>query len=102
VVSAAPQALATLRSRAGNCPNSGHSDTQYCAAAQDWCAWRNRARVDADVVYEITRAIFLGLDRLKEASPLFNSLSREQMASDGMSAPLHEGAARYYAEAGLR
>ena len=59
-------------------------------------------RVDADVVYEATKALFVGLDRLREASPIFRSLSAEQMAHDGLSAPLHEGAARYYSEAGLR
>lgn len=58
--------------------------------------------VDPDVIYEVTRALFEGLDRLSNASPIFRSLSAEQMAIDGLSAPLHEGAARYYSEAGLR
>ena len=58
--------------------------------------------VAPDVVYEVTRALFGGIDRLRQASPLFNSLTTEQMARDGLSAPLHEGAARYYSEAGLR
>lgn len=58
--------------------------------------------VDSEVMYQISKAIFAGLDRLREASPLFRSLSTEQMASDGLTAPVHEGAARYYAEAGLR
>lgn len=59
--------------------------------------------LDDEVVYQITRAIFDNLDRLREGSPLFTSLSAAQMASDGLSAPLHDGAARYYAaEAGLR
>lgn len=58
--------------------------------------------VDADVIYEITKALFEGLGRLREASPLFDSLSDKQMANDGLSAPLHDGAARYYAETGLR
>ena len=58
--------------------------------------------VAPDVVYEVTKALFGGIDRLREASPLFRSLTIEQMANDGLSAPLHEGAARYYSEAGLR
>jgi TRAP transporter TAXI family solute receptor len=58
--------------------------------------------VDEDVVYEVTKALFEGLDRLREASPIFSSLSTEQMAGEGLTAPLHEGAARYYSEAGLR
>jgi len=28
-------------------------------------------------------------------------LKKEEMISDGLSAPLHDGAARYYKEAGL-
>jgi TRAP transporter TAXI family solute receptor len=58
--------------------------------------------VDADVVYEITKALFEGLDRLSQASPIFRSLSAQQMANDGLTAPLHPGAARYYAETDLR
>jgi len=58
--------------------------------------------VAPDVVYEVTRAFFGGIDRLREGAPLFKSLTTEQMAKDGLSAPLHEGAARYYSEAGLR
>lgn len=58
--------------------------------------------VDADVIYQVTKALFEGLDRLSDASPIFRSLSAEQMAKDGLSAPLHEGAVRYYSEAGLR
>jgi TRAP transporter TAXI family solute receptor len=58
--------------------------------------------VDAEVVYQITKALFEGLDRLREASPIFRSLSAEQMANEGLTAPLHEGAARYYSEVGLR
>jgi len=58
--------------------------------------------IDPDVAYEITKALFEGLDRLREASPIFRSLSAEQMANEGLTAPLHEGAARYYSEAGLR
>ncbi len=58
--------------------------------------------VAPDVVYNVTKAFFGGIDRLRDASPLFNSLTTEQMANDGLTAPLHEGAARYYSEAGLR
>ncbi|MCP4384420.1 MAG: TAXI family TRAP transporter solute-binding subunit [Hyphomicrobiales bacterium] len=60
------------------------------------------ADADADAIYAVTGAFFQGIDRLRKASPLFSSLSVEQMATDGLSAPLHEGAAQYYSEAGLR
>ncbi|MCB1487534.1 MAG: TAXI family TRAP transporter solute-binding subunit [Bauldia sp.] len=57
------------------------------------------ADANADMVYQVTKAYFEGMDRLRDASPLFSSLTVEQMERDGLSAPLHEGAARYYAEA---
>jgi uncharacterized protein len=60
------------------------------------------SQVDPDVIFETTKALFEGVDRLRQASSLFASLTTKQMASDGLSAPLHDGAARYYAEAGLR
>ena len=50
-------------------------------------------------VYAVTRAFVEGYDRLRERSPLFGALSVEELASLGLSAPLHEGAARYYSEA---
>lgn len=58
--------------------------------------------VDTEVVYEVTKALFGGLGRLSKASPIFRSLTAEQMARDGLTAPLHEGAAQYYSESGLR
>ncbi|MEO0545111.1 MAG: TAXI family TRAP transporter solute-binding subunit, partial [Pseudomonadota bacterium] len=32
--------------------------------------------------------------------PAFNNLSEDAMISDGLSAPLHDGAVRYYRERG--
>lgn len=59
-------------------------------------------RTEPVVVYEVTKAFFENIDRLREASPLFWSLSIHQMVSSGRTAPLHEGASRYFAEAGLK
>ena len=58
-------------------------------------------KIPSDVVYEVTKAFFENLDRLREASPLFWSLTAREMVSIGRTAPLHEGASRYFAEAGL-
>lgn len=54
-----------------------------------------------EVVYQVTKAFFENLDRLREASPLFWSLTTREMISSGRTAPMHEGASRYFAEAGL-
>lgn len=59
------------------------------------------AEVPPAVVYEITKAFFSGLDRLREVSPLFTQLTPEEMTEAGLSAPLHDGAVRFFEEAGL-
>ncbi|SPJ23815.1 TAXI family TRAP transporter solute-binding subunit [Palleronia abyssalis] len=60
-----------------------------------------REDVSDDVVYEMVRAVFENFDQFKGLHPAFANLEREQMVNDGLSAPLHEGARRYYEEAGL-
>ncbi|MCB1501913.1 MAG: TAXI family TRAP transporter solute-binding subunit [Bauldia sp.] len=58
--------------------------------------------VDPDVVYAVAEAFGEGYERLRASSPLFSSLSADQIGKDGLTAPLHEGAARYYSETGVR
>ncbi|WP_369932455.1 TAXI family TRAP transporter solute-binding subunit [Rhodovulum sp. 12E13] len=57
--------------------------------------------VSEDVVYEVVKAVFENFDQFKSLHPAFAVLEKEQMVSDGLSAPLHAGAERYYREAGL-
>jgi TRAP transporter TAXI family solute receptor len=59
------------------------------------------AKVPADVVYTITKAVFENLDEFKKLHPAFANLNAANMVKDGLSAPLHEGAARYFKEKGL-
>jgi uncharacterized protein len=59
------------------------------------------AEVPDDVVYEVTKAVFENLDQFKGLHPAFADLTAEEMVSDGLSAPIHPGAERYYREAGL-
>jgi len=58
------------------------------------------AKVDADMVYEVVRAVFENFDAFKSLHPAFANLSPLQMMSEGNSAPLHEGAIKYYKEKG--
>ncbi|RED18305.1 TAXI family TRAP transporter solute-binding subunit [Pontivivens insulae] len=53
-----------------------------------------------DVVYEIVRTVFENFDAFRYAHPAFELLDPQSMATDGLSAPLHPGAARYYREQG--
>jgi uncharacterized protein len=59
------------------------------------------ANTSADVVYEVTKAVFENFDEFKGLHPAFEVLDMKTMVSSGLSAPLHEGAERYYREAGL-
>ncbi len=55
----------------------------------------------AEVVYEVVKAVFENFDDFKKLHPAFSVLKKEEMIKDGLSAPIHEGAMKYYKEAGL-
>jgi len=57
-------------------------------------------KADADVVYEITKAVFEDFRRFKKMHPAFENLEEAKMIKNNLSAPLHEGAVRYYKEKG--
>ncbi len=58
------------------------------------------AEVPEDVVYVVTKALFESLEEFKQQHPAFAGLTPEGMLR-GLSAPIHEGALRYYREAGF-
>lgn len=55
---------------------------------------------DEAVVYGLVKAVFDNLDRLKQMHPALAALDPRRMIVDGLSAPLHPGALRYYQERG--
>ncbi|ANT61939.1 C4-dicarboxylate ABC transporter substrate-binding protein [Salipiger sp. CCB-MM3] len=57
--------------------------------------------VPEDVVYEVVKAVFENIDQFRGLHPAFANLDPKEMASAGLSAPLHAGAERYFKEAGL-
>jgi len=59
------------------------------------------ASVPENVVYELVKAVMTNFDDFKKLHPAFGILKQEEMAMDGLSAPLHPGAAKYYKEAGI-
>ncbi|MBE0584969.1 MAG: TAXI family TRAP transporter solute-binding subunit [Desulfofustis sp.] len=59
------------------------------------------AKVPENVVYAVVKAVFENFDDFKQLHPAFMVLKKEEMVKDGLSAPLHDGAAKYYKEAGL-
>ena len=58
-------------------------------------------RTPADTVYHVVKAVFENFDDFRRLHPAFGNLDKSQMVKDGLSAPLHDGALRYYKEAGL-
>jgi TRAP transporter TAXI family solute receptor len=58
------------------------------------------ANLDAEIVYAITREVFDNLNDFKALHPAYSVLTRENMLQ-GLSAPIHPGALRYYREADL-
>jgi uncharacterized protein len=57
--------------------------------------------VPDEVVYAITREVFENLDSFKKLHPAFSVLTRKSML-EGLSAPIHPGAMKYYRESGLK
>ena len=58
------------------------------------------SKVPADTIYNVVKAVFENFDEFKKLHPALAHLKAENMVKDGLSAPLHEGAARYYKEKG--
>ncbi|MCG8335748.1 MAG: TAXI family TRAP transporter solute-binding subunit [Proteobacteria bacterium] len=56
--------------------------------------------VDEQIVYAITKEIFDNFEDFKKLHPAYQVLTKENMLQ-GLSAPLHPGAIKYYKEAGL-
>ncbi len=56
--------------------------------------------VPEETVYIVVKAIFENFDAFKKLHPAFGNLKEEEMISDSLSAPLHDGAVKYYKERG--
>lgn len=57
-------------------------------------------KADPEVIYQVVKAVFDNFDRFKRLHPAFANLDPAKMIKNGLSAPLHEGAVRYYKERG--
>ena len=58
------------------------------------------SEVDDDTVYAVTKEVFENLEEFKTLHPSYSVLTKENML-EGLSAPVHPGALRYYRETGL-
>jgi TRAP transporter TAXI family solute receptor len=58
-------------------------------------------KVDTETVYQLVKAVYENFDEFKKLHPAFANLDQKAMIKDGNSAPLHDGAVKYYKEKGL-
>src|SRR5690606_33307218 len=58
------------------------------------------AKTSPDTVYAVVKAVFDNFDEFKKLHPALGHLQPQNMVKDGLSAPLHEGALKYYREKG--
>lgn len=58
------------------------------------------SQTDPEVVYQLVKAVFDNLERFKRLHPAFADLEAKNMIRVGLTAPLHEGAQRFYKEKG--
>ena len=59
------------------------------------------AGIPESVVYAVTKEVFENLSEFKKLHPAYETLTRNNML-EGLSAEIHQGAMKYYVEAGLK
>lgn len=59
------------------------------------------AKVSEEAVYALVSAVFNNFDAFRKFHPAFANLSKQDMVSASLSAPLHPGAEKFYREQGL-
>ncbi len=57
-------------------------------------------RASANTVYEVVKAVFGNFKQFQKMHPAFAHLKESEMIKDALSAPLHDGAVKYYKERG--
>ena len=58
------------------------------------------AKVSDDTVYALVKSVFDNFDEFKKLHPAFATLDPQAMITNGLSAPLHPGAVKFYKEKG--
>ena len=58
------------------------------------------ANTPDEVVYAVVKGVFDNFDSFKKLHPAFSRLEEKEMIKDGLSAPLHPAAVKYYKESG--
>jgi TRAP transporter TAXI family solute receptor len=83
-------------------PDSAYKDVKGVETISVGAQWITSAKQDADLVYEITKAMWSDKTRAAlDAGHAKGKVIRKETALSGLGIPLHPGAERYYKEAGL-
>ena len=77
-------------------PNNPNPTTTYGVLATVVAS----SKTPADTVYNVVKAVFDNFAEFKKLHPALANLQPEHMIKDGLSAPLHDGAVKYYKEKG--
>lgn len=81
---------------AGLYPNNPQATQTYGVLA----TFVSSSKVPAETIYQVVKAVFENFEDFKKLHPALANLKPEEMIKNGLSAPLHEGAVRYYKEKG--
>jgi TRAP transporter TAXI family solute receptor len=77
-------------------PNNPQATETYGVLA----TFVSSSKTSSDSIYAVTKAVFDNFDEFKKLHPALANLKPENMIKDGLSAPLHDGAVKYYKEKG--
>jgi uncharacterized protein len=77
-------------------PNNPNPATTYGVLATVVAS----SKASPETVYNVVKAVFDNFDEFKKLHPALANLKPESMIKDGLSAPLHDGAVKYYKEKG--
>jgi hypothetical protein len=82
----------------GGMYNGNEEDVKTFGVKATFVASEN---VDEDIIYEVVKAVFDNFDNFKTLHPVFSTLEPKELVKDGNTAPLHNGADKYFREKGF-
>jgi hypothetical protein len=77
-------------------PNNPQTTETYGVLA----TFVSSSKAPNETIYAVVKAVFDNFDEFKKLHPALANLKPESMIKDGLSAPLHDGAVKYYKEKG--
>jgi TRAP transporter TAXI family solute receptor len=81
---------------AGLYPNNPQPTETYGVLA----TFVSSSKVPAETIYAVVKGVFDNFDEFKKLHPALATLEPQKMIKEGLSAPLHDGAVKYYKEKG--